>query len=76
MTIDQNMRKGTIIANAEYWDKLMEDLHVVVGTCNSVTSAIAAHEHHDRYEAEELIDLVDTKVRSIRKLIEQHLSPI
>ena len=74
-TNDQIMR-GQVLVNAEWWDSIQTDLRDAVAACNTITGAIVAHQHFGKYEAEELIDRIEGDIRKIRKLLEAMITPI
>ena len=62
--------------SGDYWNTFQETLQQAIDSCNVVTSMIAAHEHHGKCMAEELLDTIDGDVRAIRKLLETIQTPI
>jgi len=55
----------------DYWQTMRSTLEAAIDRCNSVTSAIAAHEHAGKYAANDLLDTIDGDIRDIRKLLER-----
>lgn len=67
--------KTVIVLNAQYWDRVHQDLHDAIELLNKVTSRIAAHETNQQWELCDVVDYADTKIRQARKLLENITTP-
>lgn len=67
--------KTVIVMNAQYWDRVHNNLHDAIDLLNKVTSRIAAHETNQQWELCDVIDYADTKIREARKLLESITAP-
>jgi hypothetical protein len=65
-----------VSVSPDWWDSVQSDLQDAVDGCNSITSAIAAHQIDGKYDAEDMLDQIEGQVRTIRKLIEAAITPI
>lgn len=76
MARNNGIEGGQVITSGGWWSSMQTDLQDAIDECNTISGAIAAHQHLKQYEAEALIDRIDGQVRQIRKLLEAMVTPI
>lgn len=72
----EHINRSLIVMDARYWDSLQRDLESIRDTLNWITSAIGKERYEGTWQDECLLDIIDTKARESRKLLEQIISPI
>jgi hypothetical protein len=76
MTYEPIAASGSVFVPNNWWDEMQAELYAAAELCKDITAQIANHQHNGEYKAEELIDSIDGRVRTIRKAIERRLTPI
>jgi hypothetical protein len=66
---------GSVFVPNDWWDEMQAELQAAAEMCGDITAQIANHHYNGEYKAEELIDSIDSRVRTIRKAIERRLTP-
>jgi len=69
------VKGGEVTISGDWWMQMQQALLDAVDGCNDITGQIAAHHHHGKCMAEELLDSIEGDVRAIRKLIEKAITP-
>lgn len=67
---------GRVMVTLDGWENMQSRLQRAIDGCNDVVAAIAAHNINGKYDAEDLLDMIEGLVREVRKLIEATQSPI
>jgi len=75
MAASSGITGGDVHISGGWWSEMQESLEAAVEGCNHITGLIAAHQHHGKYKAEQLIDHIEADIREVRKLIEAAITP-
>lgn len=67
---------SSVFVPSNWWDEMQAELQAAAELCKDITAEIANHQYNGTYKAEELIDSIDSRVRTIRKAIERRLTSV
>jgi len=65
----------SVFVPSGWWEDMQSKLEDAVARCVDMTAKIANHQINGEYDAEELIDNLDSRVRALRKQLEDLITP-
>lgn len=65
----------SIFVPSAWWENMQASLEEAVTRCVDMTAKIANYQINGEYDAEELIDQLDSRVRTLRKQLEELIVP-
>lgn len=66
---------ASVFVPSDWWENMQTSLEDAVTRCVDMTAKIANHQMNGEYDAEELIDSLDSRVRTLRKQLEELIIP-
>jgi len=75
MELDPMRTTSSVFVPSTWWDDMQASIEQAIARCVDITAQIANHQINGEYDAEELIDSVDSRVRTLRKQLEELVAP-
>jgi len=66
---------GDVMMSADWWAGMRKGIEAAIADCNDIAAAVEAHQRSGKYDAEELLDLINGWSRNARKHLEIVLPP-
>lgn len=66
---------GSVFVPSTHWDEMQSRIYHAVEFCRDITAKIANHHYNGEYTAEQLLDMVDSRVRTMRRELEDLITP-
>lgn len=75
MNLEPSKHGGTVLIPSADWARFQVELDEAVELCIDMVAQIANHRINGKYDAEDLLEMIEGQTREIRRLIERLVTP-